>query len=275
MVAFMSFIQEKWGSTAFNTAPDSENQIHGDELAQEYGFEGGLVPGVTISAYLVHPAIEKWGKEWLDNGFANCRITSPLYDRESFIVQSDFIDETNANATLIRGNGVVSANAEISLIDNKPKAPIYRGDKIVDSLYKAPKAEREYWKKLESEGCFAHKFHWSEEDPLIYLRDQNKLPNLLQPKKGAYSNLAFLLGCSNWILAGNAYMNPWVHLQTISQNFKAVEINTSLIAEMEINKLFEKKGHEFVDVYVNLFEEESKECVMHINLIAIYKLRGS
>jgi len=101
------------------------------------------------------------------------------------------------------------------------------------------------------------------------------LPNLLQPKKGAYSNLAFLLGCSNWILAGNAYMNPWVHLQTISQNFKAVEINTSLIAEMEINKLFEKKGHEFVDVYVNLFEEESKECVMHINLIAIYKLRGS
>jgi len=70
-------------------------------------------------------------------------------------------------------------------------------------------------------------------------------------------------------------MNPWIHLQTISQNYEAVEMNSSLIAEMEINKIFEKKGHEFIDVYVNLFKENDKKCVMSINLIAIYKLRGS
>ena len=101
------------------------------------------------------------------------------------------------------------------------------------------------------------------------------LPSLLQPKGGGYSNLCFLLGCSNWILAGNAYMNPWVHLQTISQNYRAVEMNSSLIAEMEINKIYEKKGHEFIDVFVNLFDENDETCVMSINLIAIYKLRGS
>ena len=50
-----------WSGVALNTAPDSQNQIHSDELAKEYGFEGGLVPGVTISAYLVHPMIDKWG----------------------------------------------------------------------------------------------------------------------------------------------------------------------------------------------------------------------
>ena len=33
-----------WQATALNTAPDSENQIHSDELAKEYGFKGGLVP---------------------------------------------------------------------------------------------------------------------------------------------------------------------------------------------------------------------------------------
>ena len=47
-----------WQATALNTAPDSENQIHSDELAKEYGFKGGLVPGVTVSAYLLHPVIE-------------------------------------------------------------------------------------------------------------------------------------------------------------------------------------------------------------------------
>ncbi len=50
--------QEVWSARALNTAPDSENQIHGDDMAREFGFRGGLVPGVTVSAYLLHPIIE-------------------------------------------------------------------------------------------------------------------------------------------------------------------------------------------------------------------------
>ena len=78
-----------WAAEALNTAPDSKNEIHGDKLAKEFGFKGGLVPGVTISAYLLHPVIEKWGIEWLNNGFAKCMITSPLYDKEKFEVISN------------------------------------------------------------------------------------------------------------------------------------------------------------------------------------------
>ena len=264
-----------WSATALNTAPDSENRIHGDDLAKKYGFQGGLVPGVTISAYLVHPVIEHWGKDWLDRGYANCRITSPLYDKELFEVKTDMVEPTKANTTLIKSNGIVSANAEVVLMQELPTKPILRRDKLVDLDYKAPQASKEIWKKLESDGCYAFKFLWSDNDPLIYLREETNLPTLLQPKGGGYSNLCFLLGCSNWILAGNAYMNPWVHLQTISQNYKAVEMNSSLIAEMEINKIYEKKGHEFIDVFVNLFDESDESCVMSINLFAIYKLRCS
>jgi len=28
-----------WSATALNTAPDSENRIHGDDLAKKYGFQ--------------------------------------------------------------------------------------------------------------------------------------------------------------------------------------------------------------------------------------------
>ncbi|GIS33342.1 MAG: hypothetical protein Ct9H90mP4_12560 [Gammaproteobacteria bacterium] len=38
---------KNWSAIAFNTAPDSKIDS-GDELAKEYGFEGGLVPGVTF-----------------------------------------------------------------------------------------------------------------------------------------------------------------------------------------------------------------------------------
>ena len=56
---------------------------------------------------------------------------------------------------------------------------------------------------------------------------------------------------------------------------QAVNLNSTLIAQMEINKIFEKKGHEFIDVVVGLFDQHDEACVMTINLTAIYKLRGS
>ena len=111
--------------------------------------------------------------------------------------------------------------------------------------------------------------------PLIYLRDPNQLPDLLNPKKDGFANLSFLLGCSNWILASNAYMNPWIHLQTTSHNFRAVPMGTPLIAEMQVKDCYDKKGHEFIDVDVNLFDERDEECIMMINLLAIYKVRGA
>ena len=129
---------DTWAATALNTAPDSENRIHGDELAKEYGFEGGLVPGVTISAYLVHPLVELWGKNWLDSGYANCRITSPLYDGEAFDVETDIVAPSRANTTLVRRNGVISAHAEVTLTDQLPTPPILRKDKLTDLDYKAP-----------------------------------------------------------------------------------------------------------------------------------------
>jgi hypothetical protein len=266
---------KSWTAEALNTAPDSSNKIHGDELAKQYGFQGGLVPGVTISAYLIHPAIELWKEEWLNNGYADCRITSPLYDKELFIVDADVVDKNKLNTTLIKSNGTISANAEISLSNDLSNPPIRRGDTLVDNNFVPPEATFEVWKKLESAGCKAFRFNWGGQDPLVYLKDSSLLPDLLQPSLGGMANLSFLLGCSNWILAGNAYMNPWVHLQTVSQNYKAVSMETNLIAEMSVNKFYEKKGHEFIDVDVNLFDEKDNSCAMTINLVAIFKLRGS
>ena len=38
--------------SAFNTAHDSENKIHDDDVARRFGFQGGLVPGVEVYAYM-------------------------------------------------------------------------------------------------------------------------------------------------------------------------------------------------------------------------------
>ena len=87
-----------------------------------------------------------------------------------------------------------------------------------------------------------------------------------------YANAAFMLGLTNWVLAGNAYMNPWIHLQTDSQFYAIVKNDANLIVECNITDLYEKKGHEFVDLKVDVYQDDS--MVMSANLRAIYRLRG-
>jgi len=267
--------KDAWSAKALNTAPNSENQIHGDDMAKEFGFKGGLVPGVTVSAYLLHPIIEKWGLDWLEKGWAKCKITSPLYDKENFSVHLNEISENKILSNLKNSNQVVTANAEASLLEDIPDAPKIRNDKIAIKNFQGPRASKNVWMKLKKDGCMAFEYFWGGKDPLIYLRDQNNLPDLLNPSKKGLSNLSFLLGCSNWALASSAYMNPWIHLQTTSQNYQALSFNSSVIAEIQVNEVYEKKGHEFVDVDVNLFKQEDKSCIMTINLLSIYKVRGS
>src|ERR1700710_2147028 len=65
---------------AYNLSHASENKIHDDTIAQKLGFSGGLVPGVEGYAYACHPAVERWGRAWLERGHMECRFLKPVYD---------------------------------------------------------------------------------------------------------------------------------------------------------------------------------------------------
>ena len=264
-----------WSGKAINQDPDSANEIHGDELAQQFGFEGGLVPGVTISAYLTHPAVEAWGLDFLGNGHAHVRVVSPLYDGETFTVETNDETDTGYSATLVRPGGVVSANARVGLNGDPPACPRRRGDKIATRDYRAPPASRHLFEKLRTQGCLAYRYRWNSDHIMgTYLRSPALMPNLLRGEQ-AYANMSFILGISNWIADGNAHMNPWVHLETESQNFAPIPAGTMVVAEMAITDLFARKGHEFFDAEVALYDEADDHCLTTIKLRAIYKLRGA
>src|SRR5215510_14042206 len=63
---------------ARNTSSTSENKIHDEQIARQYGFRGALVPGVTVYAYLTHPLVDAFGAAWLERGTANVRFLAVL-----------------------------------------------------------------------------------------------------------------------------------------------------------------------------------------------------
>ncbi len=78
-----------------------------------------------------------------------------------------------------------------------------------------------------------------------------------------WANTSFVLSCGNWVFAANALMNPWVHLETRHQNFSAIEEGAEVAVQMVVEDFFEKKGHQFADVRVNLFSADQPRAIGH------------
>jgi len=256
---------------AYNQATASDNRIHSDEVARQYGFEGALVPGVTVSSYLIHPAVEAWGADWLARGQASIVVKKPLYDRRGFRVDVRGATDTSYDADLTDSTGTLCATAAVKLPGETGTPPVRRDDApIADRV----PATREGIELLRERGMGAMKAVWDEGVPMTtYFRDASRMPEILRLDGGGYANSAFLLGLTNHVFAANVALGPWVHLQTDSQHFAPVPRGSEIIVQARVLELFEKKGHEFVDVDVAAFFANDAP-IMAVRLRAIYKLRG-
>jgi hypothetical protein len=189
-----------WSAQAFNQVPDSDNRIHSDQIAKAYGFTGALVPGVTVSSYLIHPAVQAWGKKWLEHGAAHVSVKSPLYDGKKFDV---FVNAQGAGyeADLL-SEGRQCAHASVTMTERLPPAPTLRGDTLIRADFVAPSVSRALMEALQISGCASVRYRWAADHEMAsYLREQQAMPALLrtdgQPGSSGFANMAFLLGCAN------------------------------------------------------------------------------
>ena len=190
----------RWRGIAYNQAPNSTNQIHADDMARLFGFKGGLVPGVTISAYLLHPVADVFGIEFLERGYAHCRIMSPLYDHETFEVEITNKSLRHCHTCLKRDSEEPIAIADAS-IRSDVVPPIYRGDNIGNESIEIP-APRKNFERLRSEGCLAFCYRWDKDHEMSsYLREPSGMLDLYAVH--GFANPSYILGVSNWALSAN------------------------------------------------------------------------
>jgi len=263
-----------WSSTAFNPVPESENRIHSDEVARVHGFRGGLVPGVVVSAYLLHPAAVAWGLPFAKGGRAHVRVGSPVYDGEAFRVEVESATDDRYEARLVDDRGVECATARVALPREAPAPPVRRGDPLLSRDASRPEASRAVLERLRETGLGALRARWTEKAEITsYLRDPRAIAPIFLEE--GVASPAFIFGLTNWVLAANVKMSAWLHLETDSHFFRPVAPGAELVVEAAIADLFEKKGHEFVDVDVAVFDERDGSALAGVSLRAIYRLRGA
>jgi len=238
----MSLKLEPYSVVAFNSARNSENKMHDDTVARRFGFSGGLVPGVDVYAYMAHPAVVRWGREFLEAGMLQARFLKPVYEGETAIVTASEAD--GGLAIEVASRGELCATGHTGLTRSAPPALAeFAAVAAGDPAMRPPADETTLREgrllgmrplRLTAEGIAQYVADVRETDPL-YAREGLSHPGLL-PR------------LFNWALMHNVVLGPWIHVGSKVDHFAAARTGDALTVRAKIAGNYERKGHRFVEL---------------------------
>ena len=257
---------------ARNTSASSENKIHDEQIARQYGFRGALVPGVTVYAYMTHPLVDAFGAPWLERGTANVRFLKPIHDGEEValagVVSSRDARGLTATLTATTAVGGECATLTATLPAGSP-VPVnlaqYRQAPLPADW---PTATREHLSTLDVLGTPINPY--DAERQAEYLDRVSDGLALYRGPRG-WVHPGFFLDQANKALSLNVRMSPWIHIGSVVRHLGGARVGETLSTRGRVRSLFEKKGKEFVEADLVLVAGERRP-IAHVLHTAIYRL---
>jgi acyl dehydratase len=260
---------------ARNTSTDSENKIHDDSVAASYGFRGGLVPGVTVYAYMTVSLVERFGLDWLERGSMQVKFHQPFYDGDEVIVRAEVdasTDPINIAVTAEREDGTVCATALATVNDRA----VWLGEPRLENYPEAPLPPLEARPAPSREslvpGAVLGTLNEAITVPdLALLEDlDERLPIYFGSE--AVTHPFVFLSLANHILMNNYQLGPWIHAASDLKNWSTAHDGEVISVRGRITDCFERKGHEFVVLDVLLVANQTR-MIQQVRHTAIYRPR--
>jgi acyl dehydratase len=249
---------------AQNLSRTSENKIHDDDVARQFGFTGALVPGVEVYAYACHVPVEAWGREWLQRGTIECRFAKPVYDGRPVQVTAE--PQGEGLAIRIESGGVICANATAQLAE--PAAPTFEQYPPLPPPIDRPPADDVSLAQGRMLGAITRDM--TDEDTQWYLDGVRETDPLYRRERIVHPGRVLRL-CNN-ALMDNVVLGPWIHVGSKVRNLSIAHVGEALSVRARVAANYEKKGHRFVDLDALVIANGARP-VAHVLHTAIYRLR--
>jgi len=251
---------------ANNTATASTNKIHDDDVARQYGFSGGLVPGVDVYAYMTHPVVARFGRAFLERGTMHARFRRPVYDGRFVTIDTTGTDELSLVVRDDTGEECAAGRAGA-----EPSAPLPSVEKYprAELPNPAPPATAEALRATEPLGTVDTVF--DAEKAGEYL-DAVRETHPMYALEGI-AHPGWLLRRANRILARNVALGPWIHVESTVEHFGLVRDGDKVSTLGHVTDLFERGGHEFVTLDILVVANDNTP-VMRVDHTAIYHPRA-
>ena len=263
----MSAAPESFEILAYNTATESENRIHDDTVAKEYGFSGGLVPGVDVYAYATGAAVRHFGPDWVRRGWANVRLLKPVYDGDTVTVESG-LGEADALDVAVLARGETCAAMTARLPETAPGPPSLDEFPLGAGLEEKPDAAPD---SLPAGAILAP--HRQFADPrAAFLALDDVRETLPVYAEAGWQHPGKLLRQGNFLLKANVALGPWIHVESTIQNHEPAPVESGLETRGRVLDNYERGGHKFVEVDALVLGGQHTP-LLRIHHVAIYQPR--
>lgn len=249
---------------ARNLASDSDNKIHDDSVARQFGFTGALVPGVDVLAYATHPFVAEWGADFLGGGRLQGRFRQPVYDGDAVTVSPRPGDEGATAFTMAGEDGeprcvgrAWAAHGESFDLDRFAATPL-------------PDA------RLPAEPGAIGPGRLGSVDQAVDLERHNAYRAGIDEALPIFEKVAHpgaLLRLVNELLVHNVALGPWIHTSSDCRFLGHASLPGVLHADGIVTEVYERNGHHYVryDALVSC----DGTPVAFVDHTAIYRLRES
>jgi hypothetical protein len=262
---------------ARNLATASANKIHDDEVAQRYGFAGGLVPGVDVYAYATHAIVEQLGAAWLTNGSATLKLVHPVYDGRRTTVEVDRDAGPSKTETSAVGAIAVVVRDESGNRCAEVTARLGAGERpqVERAIAALPKPRPRASSTTLSEGTVLGTLieAFDAQAASEYLAAISEDLSIYTESRVAHPG--WLLRRANQVLAGNVELGPWIHVGSDVRSFDSVHDGERVCTRARVVREWERRGHRFVtlDVQVTAGPDQDERAIVHVVHTAIYEPR--
>ena len=253
--------------TARNDAEQSENKIHDDAVARQYGFRGGLVPGVTVYGYLTWAPASTWGEVWLERGALEARFVKPVYAGDDVDVRAEPSDDGRLALTATNQGGEICAVGSAWL----PEAAAIVSVPFERVPLPAPDARPPAGEDTLAAGTPLGTVDrtWLAEDRAEYL-------DRLGDDLDLYDRLGVahpggLIRAANEVLARTVRLGPWIHVSSASTHHGLVPDGAIVTTYAVVTDRYERKEHRFVDL--DVVSVVDGRPVLSVQHTAIYQPR--
>ena len=255
------------------------NRIHTNAGAQEYGFKGAFVGGVTLYAWCVPTIVEAQGDAWLDDGWVNIRFRRPVYPGAQIQVQVTRQDGADGRLFEASDDGEKAIVGEVGL-GHAPWLSELRETPFSPPVARAEGSERPHLTLEDAPvGQPLRSYRYGRHTPPppgatgpmaeITVLDTPAGP-VIHPAVVARQMISFLA----W---SYEYGHPSIHVTSHIQHFARIPADQDVVLCGTFVDAFERNGHHQAVVDADLYSPDGQRLARqrHVNIFKVRKASGA
>ncbi len=240
---------------ATNHSTSSENRIHSDDVAQQYGYRGALVAGVQVFGHMTYPLTETLGNAWMHDSDVSVRLLKPTYHGDQLNMTMTSTDSSNSQVDCHSVPGTADQATDTHVATHvagllaslaSPRAANELALQVGPA--QAPERVEITMERIELNAPFASMFWHST--PQENRRFAEQVGDDQDVYQEGLMHPHLVLHYANQALMARFILPAWLHVGSEIHFHRPLQAGETVEIRCVPTEKWERKGHQFIKVYI-------------------------